>query len=244
MTEQDKVKSWEQHTEWPLALVALAFLAMYSVQVLGHPGQHESRFLGAASWIAWSLFVVDYFVRLRLAPNRREWFVRHIFDLLIVVLPMLRPLRLLRLLVLVGALQKVAGNAVRGRILLYTISGVSLMIYVTSLAILDQERDQPGATINSFGNAIWWAITTVTTVGYGDLYPITVTGRIIAVLLMIGGISLIGVVTASLASWIVQRVAETDSANRAATAAQIDELRSEVRALAEGLQQQRANGLD
>ncbi|WP_172900731.1 potassium channel family protein, partial [Mycobacterium ulcerans] len=89
--------------------------------------------------------------------------------------------------------------------------------------------------------AVWWAITTVTTVGYGDLYPITVTGRVIAVLLMIGGISLIGVVTASLASWIVQRVAETDSANRAATAAQIDELRTEVRRLAALLREQHSD---
>ncbi|RFZ71161.1 pH-gated potassium channel KcsA [Mycobacterium marinum] len=88
---------------------------------------------------------------------------------------------------------------------------------------------------------MWWAITTVTTVGYGDLYPITVTGRVIAVLLMIGGISLIGVVTASLASWIVQRVAETDSANRAATAAQIDELRTEVRRLAALLREQHSD---
>ena len=82
-----------------------------------------------------------------------------------------------------------------------------------------------------------WAITTVTTVGYGDVYPITVTGRLIAVTLMIGGISLVGVVTATLASWVVQRVTETDTAFQAATAAQIDELRGEIRMLAEELRQ-------
>ncbi|VBA40891.1 pH-gated potassium channel KcsA [Mycobacterium innocens] len=147
---------------------------------------------------------MDYLVRLALAPDRRQWFVQHIFDLLIVALPMMRPLRLLRLVVLVGALQKAVGNAVRGRILIYTISGISLLVYITSLAILDQERGHPGATIDSFGKALWWATTTVTTVSYGNLYPVTVTGRVIAVLLMIGGISLIGVVTASVASWIVQ----------------------------------------
>lgn len=59
-------------------------------------------------------------------------------------------------------------------------------------------------------------------VGYGDLYPVTVTGRVIAALLMLGGISLVGVVTASLASWMVQRVAEADTANRAVTAARIE----------------------
>jgi voltage-gated potassium channel len=108
-----------------------------------------------------------------------------------------------------------------------------LLIYVASLAVFDKERYQSGATINSFGKAIWWSITTVTTVGYGDVYPVTNTGRVIAVLLMIGGISLVGVVTASLASWIIQSVAEEETASQAATAAHIDEPRSEIRELAQ-----------
>lgn len=235
MTKQTPSERWEQRTEWPLALVAIAFLIIYSIEVLSRPHGHEARMLWAAGWIAWSLFVIDYLVRLMLAANRRQWFLRHLVDLLIVALPVMRPLRLLRLVVLVGALQKAVGNAVRGRILIYTISGVVLLIYVGSLAILDQERTQPGATINSFGKAVWWAITTVTTVGYGDLYPITFTGRVIAVLLMVGGISLVGVVTASLASWIVQRVSETDSAYQAVTAAHISELRDEIRKLSDEL---------
>ena len=82
---------------------------------------------------------------------------------------------------------------------------------------------------------MWWSITTVITVGYGDVYPVTNTGRVIAVLLMIGGISLVGVVTASFATWIIQRVSETETANQAATAAHIDELRDEIRELTEEL---------
>ena len=64
--------------------------------------------------------------------------------------------------------------------------------------------------------------------GYGDFYPVTVNGRLVAVLLMIGGISLIGMITAMVATWIVQRVAEEDNTKQAATAAQIDELRSQI----------------
>ena len=75
---------------------------------------------------------------------------------------------------------------------------------------------------------MWWACTTITTVGYGDFEPITPLGRLIAVLLMVGGIALIGMVTATVATWIIQRVAEQDSAHQAATAAQIDELRCEI----------------
>ena len=75
---------------------------------------------------------------------------------------------------------------------------------------------------------MWWAITTVTTVGYGDLSPTTTMGRAVAVALMIGGITLVGTVTATLASWIVQRVAEEDTAAAAATSAQIEQLRQEM----------------
>lgn len=240
MAKTTKEQLWEQRTEWPLALVAIVLLVMYSVQVLTRPHGDEARILWMASWAAWSLFVIDYFVRLSLASDRRQWFLLHLFDLLIVALPLMRPLRLLRLVVLVGVLQKAVGNAVRGRILTYTISAVVLLIYVASLAILDTERGQLGATINTFGQAVWWSICTVTTIGYGALYPVTVSGRVVAVLLMVGGITLVGVVTASLASWIVQRVAETDTENQAATAAEIDELRREIRSLAEQLRERNA----
>ncbi len=89
-------------------------------------------------------------------------------------------------------------------------------------------RAQPGTTIGNFGDALWWAIETVTTVGYGDKAPHTDLGKLIAVTLMIGGIGVVGLITASLASWIVQRVADEDTANRGITQAHIDALRCDV----------------
>ncbi len=110
------------------------------------------------------------------------------------------------------------------------------VLFLGVFSVFDKERYQHGATINSFGKALWWSITTVTTVGYGDVYPVTNTGRVIAVLLMIGGISLVGVVTAALASWIIQSVAVEETASQAATAAHVDELRSEIGKLRQELQ--------
>ena len=175
--------------------------------------------------------MLDYVVRLYLAPRRWHWFLRHLLDFAIVTLPLLRPLRLLRLLILIELVQRAVGDAFRGRIVVYTVSGVLMLIYTASLAVFDKERYLHGATINSFGKALWWSITTVTTVGYGDVYPVTNAGRVIAVLLMIGGISLVGVVTAALASWIIQRVAEEETIIQAATVAHVEELRNEIRAL-------------
>lgn len=138
MNTQPRLDRWEQRAEWPLAAVAIAFLAVYSVQVLGQPQGVEARVLWAASWIIWGVFVVDYFVRLALADDRRRWFIRHLLDLAVVALPLLRPLRLLRLVILVGAMQKAVGNAIRGRIVTYTVGGITLLIYVASLAVLEE----------------------------------------------------------------------------------------------------------
>ena len=64
-----------------------------------------------------------------------------------------------------------------------------MLIWVASLAILDAERGKPGANIETFGEAVWWAFVTITTVGYGDFYPVTAHGRFVAVLLMAGGVA-------------------------------------------------------
>lgn len=231
MRTEAKLQRWDRLAEWPLAIAAFCFLVIFSVQVLVQPQGFTARVLWATDWSIWGLFMADYVVRLHLAPNRWHWFRQHLLDLAIVTLPLLRPLRLLRLLILIELMQRAVGDAFRGRIVVYTVSGVVLLIYSASLAVFDKERYLPGAKIDSFGKAVWWSITTVTTVGYGDFYPITNTGRVIAVLLMIGGISLVGVVTAALASWIIQRVAEEESTMQAATVVHIEELREEIRAL-------------
>ena len=236
MDSETKLQRWERHAEWPLAVAAVLFLVLFSRQVLAQPQGREGHIVWAVDWAIWGLFVVDYVVRVCLADNRWHWFLRHLLDFAIVALPLLRPLRLLRLLVLIEVLQKAIGDAFRGRIVVYTVSSVVLLIYTSSLAVFDKERYLHGATINSFGKALWWSITTVTTVGYGDVYPVTNTGRVIAVLLMIGGISLVGVVTAALASWIIERVTEEEALMQTATVAHIEQLRNEIRALGKELQ--------
>ena len=235
MSSAERLEQWESRSEWVLTAVAVAFLVAYSIQVLSSPVGAVNSLLNSVMTLLYLAFIVDYVVRLVLAPQRRRWFFRHLFDLAIVALPVLRPLRLLRLLVLIKVMQRAGGDTIRGRVAVYAASSAVLFVYVASLAMLQTERSAPDSTITSFGDAIWWAVTTVTTVGYGDTYPVTVTGRVIAGLLMIGGISLIGVITATVASWIVERVSEGDSANRAATAAQMEELRDQIHQLSAAL---------
>jgi voltage-gated potassium channel len=229
---QTRLQRFEHRTEWPLAAVALVFLGLYTVRVLAQP---QGVYAGAVRWAMFAtylVFVVDYGCRLYLADPRRRWFVRHLFDLAIIVLPFLRPLRLLSLAVVIEVLGRAVGDTFRGKVIVYTVGGVIIIVYTASLAMLQIERYHPGTKIHDLGDALWWAVTTVTTVGYGDVTPVGGEARVIAVALMIAGVSLLGVVTATLASWIVEKVAAEDTANQLATAAHIEELREEIRKLA------------
>lgn len=224
---------WERAVEWPLIVISVLFLTAYSVQVLATGLVAE-----VAVWfmtIAWVLFVVDYAVSLWLAPRRWSWFFRHLPGLAIVLLPMLRPLRLLRLVALVSVLQRVAGNALRGRVVTYVIAASGLLVYIGALAMYDAEKAAPNSSIQSLGDAAWWAIVTITTVGYGDMSPATSTGRVIAVALMIGGIALLGVVTATLASWLVDKVSAEDTKTQAVTVEHLELLRNEIAMLRQEL---------
>ncbi|MDT0195143.1 potassium channel family protein [Arthrobacter sp. AB6] len=141
-------------------------------------------------------------------------------------LPFFRPLRLLRLVTLLSVVHRTLGDTLRGR-------------------VLDAEQSAPDAKIMTFGDALWWAMTTITTVGYGDMYPVTPIGRTVAAALMMSGIAVLGVVTASIASWLVQRVEDTAEAVSEAeepVRAEVAELVAEIAALRReiaGLQERR-----
>jgi voltage-gated potassium channel len=91
--------------------------------------------------------------------------------------------------------------------------------------VLDAERRNPEANISDFGDAMWWAVTTMTTVGYGDRYPTTGPGRLVAFGLMVAGIALLGTVTATLASWLVDQVSRIEDREVSDLRTQIDVLK-------------------
>ncbi|GAY16829.1 potassium channel family protein [Mycobacterium sp. shizuoka-1] len=232
-TSETRVQRWQRLAEWPLAACAAVFLVLFSVKVLAQPQGVNRTIIHGMLFVLYLPFLIDYLARLLLAQHRARWFFRHLLDLVVVVVPVMGPLLLLRLVALVAALQRAVGDAIRGRVVVYTAFSAVLLVYSASLAVLQVERPAPGANITNFGDAVWWSVATITTVGYGDLYPVTVLGRVVAALLMIGGISLVGAITATIASWIVQRVAAVDNAQQAATVAHIESLQAEVSRLAD-----------
>jgi voltage-gated potassium channel len=172
------------------------------------------------------VFAAEYVIKLYLAPNRRRFVVGHIPDLIIVVVPMLRPLRvlrsvrllrLLRLAVLGGLAAKGLREA-RGILRHWGLNWVLLIVLVLNLVaaamVLEFERGNPQANIGSYPDALWWAVTTTTTVGYGDRFPMSPAGRGVAVVLMVAGIAMFGVITATIAAYFVEQRAEEDLAGR------------------------------
>ena len=86
------------------------------------------------------------------------------------------------------------------------ITGITmpLLLFTSAVSALEAERAAEGANITSFSDAIWWALASVTTVGYGDRFPVTDEGRLIAAFLLIVGIGLFGALTALLAAWVMR----------------------------------------
>lgn len=190
-----------------MTAAAVGFLAAYAVPIIWPESPAAIRdTCEVLTWLVWGAFALDYVARLVLSQDRRAYVRRHLLDLAIIALPLLRPLRLLRLVTMLKFIDASATNRFRGRILTYVLGGASLLGFVGALAVLDAERETPGGNIDTFGDALWWAFTTMTTVGYGDRYPVTTMGRFVAVGLMVGGVTILSTVTAMLASWMVERV--------------------------------------
>lgn len=214
-----RVEHWERRAEIPLILLALAFLVAYSWPVLDPRLDRDlAAMLRLAGWTVWAAFAADFAARIYLADARWVYARKHWYDVALIVLPMLRPLRLLRLLALARILNRSATSSLVGRVGTYVLGTAVMSCLLAAIAMLDAEHDAQGANIRTFGDALWWSATTVATVGYGDRYPVTTDGRLIAVALMLVGIATVGAIVASVTAWLVSQVEATPSRGSAAGA--------------------------
>ncbi|MEU2760159.1 MULTISPECIES: potassium channel family protein [unclassified Streptomyces] len=231
MKHRIKVDAWEQRTRTPLLLLAACFALAYAVPVLvpDAPAWIHAA-CRAVEWSVWAAFAGDYVTRLVLTPGKWAFVRRHPLDLLAVALPLIQPLRLLRLVSTLLLLGRRARNAPQITLTVYVAGSVVGLLMFGSLAVLQVERDAPDGNIRTIGDAVWWSFTTMTTVGYGDLAPTTGLGRLLAVGLMLSGIALLGVVTANIAAWFISRF-ERDNAEEMRQTALLESLTREVAAL-------------
>jgi voltage-gated potassium channel len=194
-----------------LTLLAICFLIAYSYPAFDESiSNSTNHYLGLVQWACWLAFAVDLIYGIWKAESKKEFLKRHPLEIASVLLPFLRPLRLMRVISFGSlALQKVAIGRQFAITVKVAISALFIS-YIAAIQITISERSIEGSNIKTFSDGLWWAVTTVTTVGYGDRYPTTAEGRMLAVLLMITGISLVGVITASVAAWFV-KMSQEDS---------------------------------
>ena len=153
----------------------------------------------------WALFIVDFVARFILHDQKGLFLKRNVIELVGLILPFFRAFRMFRVIIAIGFLTRVT-QSLQARINIYLGLILPLLIFTCSLGVYEAEHSAPGANITNFGDAIWWAFVTITTIGYGDYYPVTFEGRAIAVLLMLSGIALVSVLTVSFASWFLDRL--------------------------------------
>jgi voltage-gated potassium channel len=200
--------AYERWTTLPMILLSFVFMLAYSVLILD-----DLRFSNVFTVVLayslaaiWMIFIVDYFVRLGLAANKRMFVRRNILDMSSMVIPFMRPFLLLVYLARLPWFRGRTGSSLRARIIAYAGFAVVMFIFIISLAVFSAERHAPNATITNYGDAVWWAMETISTVGYGDMVPVTVPGRIFAVMLMLGGMVIVGATTATVISYLNDRV--------------------------------------
>jgi voltage-gated potassium channel len=200
-----RFRRWEQRTEVPLFGASLLFLLGYAVRILApqnaKPWHGLALALVGATWL---IFVADYAVRLRLSGLGHRFIRVHWLDTAVLLLPLLRPLRLIQVYTAVQRRREQPRLSLHARVIAYAGATALLLGFSASLAVYHQEHTAKGASIRTFGDAAWWACATLTTTGYGDAVPVTPGGRVVASGLMACGLALLGAVTGSFSSWLLQ----------------------------------------
>jgi len=219
----DALQRYERVTALPMVVLSLTFIGLLICPIAFTLSKSLDATLATANWIVWSFFAVDYVVRFTLAPQKLKFVRGNLVDLAVVVLPLLAPLRIfsglraLRLLRAITVLsvavktqretKKIVSPQSVGTALLI----LGLVVTVAAALEFESERGAAGANITSFGDALWWAVTTVTTVGYGDTYPVTTEGRGVATLLMFVGLGTTSLLAAGLTTFFVGQESQQDT---------------------------------
>ena len=194
---------WQQLSAWPVIILSFAYIGVYIGPIYWYPLRPGLvATLHVAEYVIWAVFIVDYGVQLFLAADRRQFLRKEWLTLLFVVFPFFRPVRAVRGLLFIRQASTKKKSLVRS---LPTILGVMavLLVVIAGAAVLNAERFAPHATITTPSDALWWAVTAITTSGGGNLAPTTNEGRIIAAFLLIFGLGLLTSMTGYVASWVL-----------------------------------------
>jgi len=224
---------------WFMLLVSILSLVGLAITTIGHLDPEQALILDMADNFVCVLFFTDFLVSLYSAPNRWSYFLRWGWLDLLSSVPAInafrvtRAARVLRILRVIRGIRatKVLTQFIvqrRAESAFLAVSLLSLLLVVVSSIAILQFEGTPGSNISSAEDAIWWALETITTVGYGDRYPVTAGGRLIATFLMVFGVGVFGTLSGFVASWFLKPEQEKLDSELATLIAEIRELRKRL----------------
>ena len=223
--------------DWFVLIVAVVALLLVLLETFLHIPANLLPLLRDIDRLSCLIFLADIIVRWR----REKWaasFWRWGWIDLLASIPFdpafrsLQAIRIYRFIRFIRVMKKLntltSGTSLNEKLL--ALPGIAVvMVFFSTMLMVEVERNAPNATIKTGGDALWWALTTVTTVGYGDTYPVTTEGRIIASVMMLIGIALFGSMSAIVTSKLILPKETRDH----------EELRHEIRSLHEEIRELR-----
>ena len=222
---EKNLAAWEERSSRPMFVASVLYLLAFAAPIMSTRIQEPyDGYLNIIQLILWGLFAADYCIRLYLAPRRLYFITHNLMNLAIVLLPAWRIVSFLAMIHLTTNRQYKRLSELAVKLFGYT----AIFIIMFALAIYSVESSEPGAMIRDLPTAYWWTFTTLATVGYGDVYPITGIGRVIAVVVMLYGVGMVAVATGALASWIIEKIGGREEQEYPATKADVDDLRQEI----------------
>lgn len=222
-----------------MLLLSILSLVGLAISASGRLDKDQMAILEMADTFICALFFLDFLVSMYRAPNRWRYFIRWGWLDLLSSVPMIDALRVTRLARIIRILRLVRGVKAtrilaqfilnrRGESAILAVALVSmLLIVMASIGILQVEV-LPNSNIKDAGDAVWWAVSTITSVGYGDKFPVTMEGRVIASFLMICGVGLFGTLSGFVASWFLKPQEEAQDSDLAVLIREVRELRARI----------------
>ena len=193
----DRLQKIERRTELPLMLASFALMPIITGLYFWDLSPVEARIYTVLEIAIWALFAIIFIIKLAIAPSKLGYLRRNWPEVLLVLIPVLRPLRI------IAAIMFVVRDVSRWRHLVTFETLIAYGIGIVLLAatiVTTAEQNAVGANIQSFPDALYWSLVTVSTVGYGDHYPVTVVGKFTAVALMFFGIGIFAGIVAAIVS--------------------------------------------
>ena len=200
---------FRRYIDIALAVLGFAYLALWYFKI-----EATDPNLGAFAEVAMIslniIFALDYVGRFTLSKQKVTFVRGNLIELAAIVFPFFRAFRAFRVVLAVLQLMRIRGSR-RVSTNVFLMVSLPLLLLGSALAILDAESTTLGSKITNLADAIWWAFSTLTTVGYGDIYPVSAEGRVIAAVLVVFGLGSLSVITANIATWFIEGDQEPSS---------------------------------